>query len=261
MNIRNYLTLLVLVCGALYSHIKADEYQSIKIGIDEKRGNYLPLDSQFVTSEGDTVTLGSLINKPVLLDIVYYNCAGICHPLLQELTWAVDRINMTPGKDFDVITLSFDPTENSGDAKKWKRSYLQSMKRNIPDSAWFFLTGDSLNIVKLTNAVGFKYQPREGMYVHAGCVISITPEGKISRYIYGDTFNPFDLQMAIIDAQNEEVRPTSAKLLQFCFSYDPEGRKYKLNITRIVGGVTLIGVLVFLLVLIFNRKKQGDING
>ncbi len=256
-----YLTLLILVGGLVYSRAYASQYRETEIGIEEKRGNYLPLDAQFVTSTGDTVKLGDIINKPVLLDLVYYNCAGICHPLLQELTWAVDRINMNPGKDFEVITLSFDPREDFNVAGKWKRGYLESMKRNIPESSWYFLTGDSVNISKVTNAVGFNYQPQKDMYVHAGCIVAISPEGKISRYIYGDSFNPFDLQMALIDAQNEKVRPTSAKLLQFCFSYDPEGRRYTLNITRIFGGLTLIGVMIFLIVFVFKRKRRGDING
>ncbi len=245
-----------MVCGVFYSNTGAKEYQTVDIGIDENRGGYLPLDATVVTSTGDTVALRDIIKKPVLLDLVYYECAGICHPLLQELTWAVDRLNMVPGKDFEVITLSFNPGEDYRTARKWKKSYLQSMKREFPENAWYFLTTDSLNIAKVTNAVGFKYQPREGMYVHAGCIVAISPEGKISRYIYGDSFNPFDLQMALIDAQKEEVRPTSAKLLQFCFSYDPEGRKYTLNITRIAGSLILLGILIFLVVLIFKRKTK-----
>ncbi len=256
MNIIKYFTLIFLVGGFLYSLAFADEYREAEIGIEEMRGNYLPLDAEFVTSNGDTVKLGDILERPVLLDVVYYNCPGICHPLLQELTWAVDRLNMTPGKDFEIITLSFNPKETFKDARKWKRSYLSSMNRPFPDSAWYFLTGDSSNISKVTKSVGFNYQPREDEYVHAGCIIAISPEGKISRYIYGDTFNPFDLQMALIDAQNEKVRPTSAKLLQFCFSYDPEGRRYTLNVTRIFGGITLIGIFVFLVFIVFKRKNK-----
>lgn len=231
----------------------------ISVGIDEKLGEYIPLDAKFVTSDGDTVSLGELSDKPFLLDVVYYHCPGVCHPLLTELIWAVDRIEMEPGKDFKVITLSFDPSETPELASKWKKNYLESMKRNIPKDSWYFLTGDSVNIRTVTKAIGFNFQEKEGTFIHAGAILAVSPEGKISRYIYGSTFNPFDLKMALIDAQNEEVRPTSARILQYCFTYDPEGREYKLNITRISGAILMLGVVIFIAVLIFKKQKVKQV--
>ena len=233
----------------------------ISIGIEEQLGSYIPLDAEFITSVGDTITIGQISDKPFILDVVYYDCPGVCHPLLTELLWAVDRIEMVPGKDFKVITLSFDQTETPELAAKWKKNYLESMKRDIPLDSWYFLTGDSLNIKKITESIGFNYEPKGGTYVHAGALLAVSPEGKISRYIYGSTFNPFDLKMALIDAQNEEVRPTSAKLLQYCFTYDPEGREYKLNITRIAGSVMMVGIFIFVAVLIFKKQKVKRYKG
>jgi len=248
--------LLSLVIFVPFKNYIAQVKDKIEVGIEERQGKYLPMDAEFVTSENDTVALKDIINKPFLLDVGYYNCPGICHPLLSELTWAVDRIKMNPGTDFQVVFLSFDPKEDYTIAQKWRKSYLKGMKRTMPQNSWYFLSGDSVNIKKITDAVGFEYKPDNNNFIHAGAVVAIAPDGKISRYIYGSTFNPFDLKMALIDAQNEEVRPTSAKLLQFCFSYDPEGRKYTLNVTRIVGGFMMLGLITLFVVVVFKKKKK-----
>ena len=251
---KNITTLFMLFVPILI--LFGNQQNEIKIGIDEHIGAKLPMDAVFVKANGDTLKLSEMINKPFLLDLVYYNCPGICHPLLSELTWAVDRIQMEPGKDFQVVALSFDPNENHFLAAKWQKNYISSMKRTMPKDSWLFLTGDSVNIKKITEVMGFHYEPKDKNFIHAGAIISVSPDGKISRYIYGSTFNPFDLKMALIDAQNEKTRPTSAKLLQLCFSYDPSGRTYTLNITRIIGSVMMLAVFIFVGVLVFKKKKK-----
>ena len=251
--------LLSVVIFVPFKNYTAQVKDKIEVGIEERQGKYLPMDAEFVTSENDTVALKNIINKPFLLDVGYYNCPGICHPLLSELSWAVDRIKMNPGTDFQVVFLSFDPKEDYTIAQKWKKSYLKGMKRKMPPNSWYFLSGDSVNIKKITDAVGFDYRPNGRNFIHAGSVESISADGKISRYIYGSTFNPFDLKMALIDAQNDEVRPTSAKLLQLCFSYDPSGRKYSLNVTRIVGALMILGLFSFFIVVVFKKKKKDVI--
>ncbi len=236
---------------------KAYAQSSIGVGIDEQLGSYLPMDAKFVTSDGDTVTLKQVIDKPVLLALVYYECPGICSPMLNDLSWAIDKIELEPGADFKVVSLSFDPRENSAIAAKWKKNYLHSLKRKFDEKDWIFLTGDSANIKKVTQAAGFNYKPsKDSQYIHPATVIAISPQGKISRYVFGiDFINPFDLKMALIDAKAGKTNPTIAKVLQFCFSYDPEGRKYELNITRIVGAVMLLGVGIFAAVVVLKKKK------
>jgi len=256
--INKYLPILVFLLIPMLISFGSQE-GDIVIGIDENLGAKLPMDTEFVTSKGDTVKLSELVNKPFLLDLVYYNCPGICHPLLTQLTWAVDRLQMDAGESFQVVTLSFDPHEKYKLAAKWKKNYINSMKREMPEGSWLFLTGDSVNIKKITDVVGFRYQANDKNYTHAGSVVAVSPDGKLSRYIYGSTFNPFDLKMALIDAQNEETRPTSAKLLQLCFSYDPSGRKYTLNITRIIGSLMMIAVFTFLGVLVFKKRKTKGV--
>lgn len=255
--IKNTITLSIIIVYLILANavISAQE-KTIEVGIDEKLGGYIPLDVEFVTSDGDTVLMGDLITKPTLLALVYYECPGICSPLLTELAWVVNKIDLKPGEDFKVISLSFDHHEDAATAAKWKKNYFDGMKGDFPESEWTFLVGDSANIKKLTDAVGFYFIPDDEEFVHAGTVITVSPEGMISRYIFGITFNPFDLKMALIDAEAGNTTPTITKVLQFCFSYDPEGRSYTLNITRIIGSIMLLTVGIFLMVLLIKKKKK-----
>ena len=235
--------------------------QKIKVGIDEKLGNYLPMDLMFTESDGNVVSLKELITKPTILALVYYECPGLCNPMQSELAWTIDKLQLEPGKDFQVISLSFDHRETPAIAAKWKRNYLQTIKRKFDPADWIFLTGDSISIKKVTDACGFYFRPADKQYVHTSTLIAISPEGKITRYMFGIQFNPFDMKMALIEAEDGKASPTIAKVLQFCFSYDPSGRRYTLNILRIVGSVSLLGVGIFLGVLIIKKKKKNKNEG
>ncbi|MBU1096337.1 MAG: SCO family protein [Bacteroidetes bacterium] len=239
----------------LFPMILLPQSEHIEVGVDEKLGDYIPVDAVFITSEGDTVALYDLLNKPVLLALVYYECPGICSPLQTELGWVANKVDLVPGVDYKIISLSFDHHETPAIAAKWKNNYLEGMRKKFPPEDWLFLTGDSLNIKKVTDAVGFYFKPDDENFVHAGIVVTVTPKGKISRYLFGPTFNPFDVKMALIDAQSGKTNPTISKVLQFCFSYDPAGRSYTINITRIVGSVMLLGIGVFLVFLLIKKKK------
>lgn len=213
------------------------------------------MEAIFTNSEGEKVTLDSVINKPVLLAFVYYECPGICNNTLTELAWVVDRVDLDPGKDFEVLTISIDHEETEKIAANSKENFFTALQREFPIDAWSFLVGDSLTIAKVTQAAGFKFKKFGEEYRHPGGLITISPKGKISRYIFGSQFNQFDIKMALIDAEAGKTNPTVAKMLQFCFSYDPEGRGYTLNITRIIGSVMLLSVLAIFLVLIVKKRK------
>lgn len=239
--------------------------QELKIGIDEKLGTYLPLELKFTNSEGKSVKLSEIINKPTLLALVYYECPGICSPMQNEIAWLMDKVQLEPGKDYQVVSLSIDHREDSKVASKWKANYLKTIKKNISPNDWIFLTGDSLSIQKLTKTSGYYFEPYQNQYTHAGAIIAISPDGKICRYLFGTQFNPFDVKMALIEAKAGKTNPTISKVLEFCFSYDPKGRQYTLNITRIVGTVMLLGIGIFAFVVVFKKnknKKEGvEING
>lgn len=246
-----------IIISCLVYSTKISAQKPIEVGIDEKLGNYLPLDLTFTNSEGEKVILKDIIDKPVLLALVYYECPGICSPLLNELTWTIDKIQLEPGADFKIIALSFDDRETPEIAAKWKKNYLHTLKRPFNPSDWIFLIGDSANIHKLTDAAGYYFKKSaDDQFIHAGAVLTIAPDGKISRYLFGTSFNPFDVKMALIDAKAGKTNPTVSKFLQFCFSYDPEGRQYTLNVTRIIGSVMLLGVGIFLIVLLKKKKKN-----
>ena len=250
------LSLFIVITFTFYL-IDLNGQKNIDVGIDEKLGNYLPLELKFTNSDGEELFLKDIIDRPVLLALVYYECPGICSPLLNELSWTIDKVQLEPGEDFRVISLSFDNRETPEIAAKWKRNYLHSLKRPFDPSDWIFLTGDSINIHKLTDAAGFYYKKSDdGQYIHAGAVLTIAPDGKISRYLFGTSFNPFDLKMALIDAKAGKTNPTISKVLQFCFSYDPEGRQFTLNVTRHIGSIMLLGGGLFLIVLFKKKKKE-----
>jgi len=248
--------ILLFLCCYLIITIVLSANEKGKVGIDEKPGNYIPLDLNFCNSEGDTVKLKDIIIKPTLIAIVYYQCAGLCSPMQSELAWTIDNIKLSPGNDFRVISLSFDHHETPEIAAKWKRSYLQTIKRKFNPDNWLFLTGDSINIKKLTDACGFYFQPAERQFIHASVVIAVSPQGKISRYLYGPDFNPFDVKMALLEAGSGQANPAITKTLQYCFTFDPAGRKYTLNITRVVGTIMLLGVGIFLGTLLLKKKGK-----
>jgi protein SCO1/2 len=227
----------------------------IEVGIDEKLGDYLPLDAQFVNSLGDTVLLGDILKKPTLLSIVYYECPGICAPLLAELGWILGKVELKPVEDFQIITLSMDHTETHEIAHRWKKNYFDGLKKKEDQNAWTFLTGDSANVYKVTNALGFYFKKEGKDFTHPGAIMAISPKGKISRYLLGVQFNPFDVKMALLDAESGKTNPTVAKVLKFCFSYDPDGRKYSLNVTRISGVIVFISLGIFLFGVVLKKKK------
>ncbi|MCB0732454.1 MAG: SCO family protein [Ignavibacteriae bacterium] len=252
-NLFKILTVLIVVFLPFRNAFPQEEH--VEIGIDEKLGEYLPSTAKFKNSAGNEVILQDVINKPTLLAFVYYECPGICSNTLSELAWVVDRVNLEPGKEFKVVTISIDHEETPQIAKIAKENYLTSLKRKFPEDAWEFLTADSITISEVTKTAGVFFKKYGDEYRHPGGLLTISPDRKISRYIFGSQFNQFDVKMALLDAQAGKTSPTVAKLLQFCFSYDPEGRSYTLNITRIIGSLMLIGVFGFFLVLVLKKKK------
>jgi protein SCO1 len=248
-------TLKIFLAAFILISFSLSAQKKIGVGIDEQLGKMIPLDLKFQTSEGETVALKDVITKPTIIALVYYECPGLCSPMQSELAWTIDKLQLEPGKDFQVISLSFDSHETPEIAKKWKRSYLQTIKRKFDPKDWLFLTGDSASIKTLTDVCGFYYKPADKDFIHAATVITISPEGKICRYLFGTEFNPFDMKMALLEAGSGKSNPTIAKVLRLCFSYDPSGDKYTLNVTRITGGITLLGAGIFLAIMLFKKKK------
>jgi len=226
-----------------------------EIGIEEQLGATVPLDLEFYDEHGYVVKLKDLLNKPTILTLVFYKCQGICTPLLMETASIVDKMNLEPGKDYQILTLSFDYTEKPSLAQSKRFNYLKALEKDVPDDFWRFLSGDSTNIFRLTNAVGFYFKPDGDQFIHPGALIFLSPEGKITRYLLGITYLPFDVKMALTEASEGKTGPTIAKLLKFCYTYDAEGRTYAMNITRVAGIGILFLIGAFVAFVIFKPKR------
>lgn len=228
-----------------------------EVGIDDKVGAQLPLETEFYDEHGYLVSLKDVIKKPTILNFVYFKCPGLCSPILTELTSVVNKLDMQIGKDYQIVTISFDETEKPELAESKRENYMALLNNAIPDHAWKFLTGDSASIRAVTNAAGFLFR-REGKdFLHAGAIIVISPEGKVTRYLYGTQYLPFDVKMALIEASEGKTGPTINKLLRYCYSYNPEGRKYVMNVSRIAGTGLLVLVGAFVVFLRMKPKKKN----
>ncbi|UCE06134.1 MAG: SCO family protein [bacterium] len=250
-------SLILLIIAQFNSIARADD-QEIEVGIIEKLGDYIPSDVFFHNEKGDSVTLKDFIDKPTILSFVYFRCPTICPRMLSELIVLLEKIDLEPGKDFNLITISFDPTDAPEFAADKKMNYMKSLERKIPESAWHYWTGDINNITKITEAVGYRFKKDKRDFIHPSAIIILAPDGKIIRYIMGLSYLPFDVKMALIEAAEGRVGPTINKVLLYCFSYDPQGRTYAMNITKITGTIILFLIIVFVIFLVIKttaRKK------
>ncbi|MEA3460403.1 MAG: SCO family protein [Bacteroidota bacterium] len=250
-----FTSLMLIALISLLAQTDAD----IEIGVIERLDEYIPMDAMLVNEHGDTVIIGDLIDKPTILNFVYYRCPGICSPLMDGLADAMDGNDMVLGQDYQALTISFDPREGTFLAVKKKNNYLNLMeKKEQAEEGWLFFTSDSANIVRLTEAAGFRYKSTGNDFIHSATLIILDPEGKITRYMNGIYFLPFELKMSLLEAAEGKSGPTINRVLQYCYSYDPEGQKYVLNITKVSATLILFFAAVLLLVLFLFRKRKTN---
>jgi len=255
--IKIFIFLIFVTCfqNRVDAHVEQPKDQR-GIGIDEKLGQYVPLDSTFNDENGNGIRLGQLIHRPTILALVYYHCPDVCSLLLANLAGVLNKLPSEPGKEYHVLAVSFDEMEKPDLALQRKGMYLKMIERPFPEEAWRFLTGDQENIRKLTDAVGFHFK-REGKdFLHPVSLVVLSPDGKIIRYLYGTEFLPMDLKMALLEASEGRIGPTVSKVLRFCFSYDPKGRKYVFNTLKVTGIVTLLFALSLITFLVFKGKRR-----
>jgi protein SCO1/2 len=237
-----------------------------EIGIEQKLGETLPLDAEFRDENGNAVLLGDYFGKkrPVVLALVYYECPMLCNQVLNGLTGSLKGISFDAGKDFDVVAVSFDARENDkpGLAQNKKTSYLERYGRPGSESGWHFLTGTQESIDKLTQATGFKYKWDEpsNQFAHGSAIMVVTPEGKLSRYLYGIDYSPKDLKFAMMDSGESKIGNPAEQLFLYCYHYDPSTGKYGLAIMKVMrlGGIlTLLGIVaMFFLFWRYNKSKK-----
>lgn len=252
---------LALLTAAFAFNATAEKPPKISpIGITEKLNQYLPDDLIFTDENYNQVNLKKIIDKPTVINLVYYQCPGLCSPLLEGLAEVIDRAKLTPGKDYQVLTISFNYLEHTKLAREKKASYLKLVKTKDAKDSWMFFTGDSSNVARLLESVGFGIKREGNDFIHAAALVVVSPEGKITRYLHGTYFLPFDLKMAVTEAAQGKSGPTINKILKFCFSYDPEGKRYVMNITRISGAIILLAAISLLAALFIRKNKLRNRN-
>ena len=233
--------------------------QDTEIGIDEQLDDYVPADIMVIDEANQTTNLGTLIDKPTIINLVYYRCPGICSPLMEGLADVIGKVDLDLGEDYQVLTISFDPRESIELAHRKKNNYLNLMSNPEPAREhWKFFVSDSANIARLTSAVGFKYKRTGNDYLHAATIVIVSPDRKITRYLNGTFFLPFELTLAITEASKGISAPTVNRILEFCFSYDPVGQKYVLSMTRVALPIITLTAVIIVLILVArtSRKKK-----
>ena len=233
-----------------------------EVGIDQKLNEQLPIDATFKDETGADVKLGSYFGKrPIVLSLVYFDCPMLCTQVLNGMIASFKTISLKPGEDFDVLSISFDPRETPTLAAAKKAvyvNYLPEAKRAGANSGWHFLTGDESNIRRVTDAVGFHYRYDEGtkQFAHASAIYVVTPEGRLSHYFYGIEYAPRDVRLGLVEASQHKIGSPVDRLMLYCYHYDPATGKYGavvMNIVRLGGVITLIGVVVLLF---FLRRRN-----
>jgi len=258
----NIICLLLLVSLLNVVVLKADESNTgnpkKEVGIDEKTGQTVPLDIVLFDEKGVPHPLKDYINgKPTIISLIYFRCPGICSPLSNGLAKVIDQVDLEAGKDYNVISVSFNPQENYVMASEKKQNYYNTLTRKLPENGWQFLTADSTNIAKICDALGFYVKFENNEYIHGASIMAVAPDGKITRYLFGTDYNPFDFKLAILEASQGRTGTSIAKIVQFCFSYSPDAKKYVLNVTRVAGGGILILLIIFSSILFLKKKKTN----
>jgi protein SCO1 len=226
------------------------------VGINQHLDAQVPPGLAFVDDTGHPVHLGDYFGKkPLILNLVYYNCTMLCGEVLAGLTGSMKMVKFDIGNEYEVVTVSFDPKETPAIASAKKKDYVKRYGRVGAENGWHFLTGSADSINALTKAVGFQYQydPRINQYAHATAIMVLTREGRISRYFYGVDFPPKDLRMGLVEASEGKIGNAVDQVLLYCYHYNPATGKYGAivtNILRLGAAVTilLLGGLLFILI-------------
>ena len=234
------------------------------IGIDQLLNNDVPGELAFVDETGKPVKLSDFYggNKPILLTLVYYDCPQLCNQVLNGITGALKTLPMTPGKDFTMLTVSFDYRESVELAAAKRGEYLKRLNKAGAGDGWHFLTGSAEAIKQLTHAVGFRFlwDPAKKQYAHASGIMFLTPQGKVSRYLYGIEFAPRDVRLALLDASGGKIGSLADQIIMYCYQYDPTSALYSMrvmNVLRIFGVLTLVTMVMLFAFLKYKERQKA----
>jgi protein SCO1/2 len=232
------------------------------VGIEQKLNAQLPLEATFRDETGTPVRLGNYFQgRPVIVNLVYYKCPMLCNLVLTGMVKTLRHLSLNPGSDFDIVTISFDASETPQLAAAKRQTYLAEYNRPGAAASWHFLTGEQSQINKVTEAVGFHYQwdDRQKTWAHASGIFIATPDGKMSRYIYGVYYPDRDVRLSLVEASANKIGTLNDQILLFCYHYDPVKGKYGLVITNVIRlscTLTVLALASFIL-LMLRRERQA----
>ncbi len=230
-----------------------------RIGIEQRIGERIPLDLPFTDENGKAVKLGDYFGKrPVILALVYYECPMLCTQVLNGLVTALGVMSFEPGREFDVVAVSFNPKEGPGLAAQKKAAYLDRYDRPHTAGGWHFLTGSEASIRELTRAVGFRYEfdGKIQQYAHGAAIELLTPTGTLARYFYGIEYSSRDLRFGIIEASDERLGSAIDQVLLLCYHYDPSTGQYGATVLGLVRLGAVLTVFAFLGFLIVSLRRE-----
>ena len=237
-----------------------------KVQVTQHLNAQLPLDAAFVDDEGKPVTLAKYFDgkHPAVLTTVYYNCPMLCSEEMDGLTSALEMVHLVPGKDFQIVIISIDPTETPKLAAEKKAFYLRRYGHPETAAGWHYLTGQAPAIDAVTKTVGFGYVRVPGpdgrltQYAHASSIEIATPAGKLAQYYLGVEYSPKDVLLGLIDASGNHIGSPVANILTYCYHYDPQTDKHSLMVVRVVqlGGIVTVASLGGFIFLMFRRDIQ-----
>jgi len=238
--------------------------EDVQIGIDEQLGKKISLDTKFTNQNGKTETIKELMDgRATIISLNYYKCPGICGVQFAAVASLVDRLDV-PLDQYQVLTISIEEKDTPALALEKQTTFYDSMvlKPNFPKDKWDFLVGTKDAIEEFASSVGYQYKKQIGKngvvdYIHPGALIVVSPSGIITRYIYGMDYSKFDVQMALIEADEGRVSATRVQALKLCFAYDAQAKKYIFQWEKIVGGFLFISVLAFFLYLMITGRKES----
>ncbi|HTS61636.1 MAG TPA: SCO family protein [Candidatus Acidoferrales bacterium] len=234
------------------------------VGIDQKLDQQIPLDLVFTDEYGKQVPLSTYFRpgKPVLLALVYYRCPMLCTQILTGTASSLKAVSLDPGKDFEVVAVSFDPKDTPETAASKKQVYLKRYGRPGTANGWHLLTGNAANIKALTDAVGYRYRydPATDQFAHASGIIIATPEGRLSRYFYGVEYAPRDVRLGLVEASQNKIGNPVDQILLFCYHYDPSTGKYGAAVMNIVrfAGAGFVVICGAILAIVLRRDVRAD---
>jgi protein SCO1/2 len=234
------------------------------VGIDQRLNEQVPLDLTFKDEQGKTVRLGDYFHdgRPVILNLVYYQCPMLCTEVLNGLTSALKVIRFVPGNQFEVITLSIDPRETPQLAANKKEMYIKKLGNPNAAQGWHFLTGEQAQISALAASIGWRYHydPKLDQFAHAAGIVLVTPQGKIAQYYYGVEYSAKDMRLGMVEASQNKIGSLADEVLLYCYHYDPRTGRYGATITSIIrlAGLATVVVLGSALVLLFRSEKHDQ---